>query len=58
MLKRKKNLSEGCSDEEYPEHLEGKGKIAFDPRFFRNQKKWHGVAPNDEELERALKEIG
>ena len=50
-------ISEGCCDEQYPSRREGKGKIAFDPRFFREENKWHGVAPNDKELEMALKEI-
>ena len=30
-------LSEGCSGEEYPERHKGKGKIAFEPRFFRDK---------------------
>ena len=48
-------LSEGCCDEQYPERLEGKGKIS--KGFFRNKNKWHGVAPNDDELKLALQEI-
>ena len=45
--------SEGCCGEQYPERLEGKGKIS--KGFFRGKN--HGVAPNDDELAKALQEI-
>ena len=35
VLEMVKNASEGYSEEEYPERRNGKGKIAFEPRFFR-----------------------
>lgn len=31
----KGNISEECSGKEYSERWERKGKISFDPRFFR-----------------------
>ena len=32
-------MSEECCDEQYSECLKGKGKMLFDPTFFRIQKK-------------------
>ncbi len=48
-------LSEGCCGEQYPSRLEEEGKIS--QGFFRRNNKWHGVAPNDDELKKALTEI-
>ncbi len=48
-------LSEGCCEEQYPERLGGKGKIS--KGFFRDKNKWHGVASNDDELQKALQEL-
>jgi transketolase len=50
-------LAKGLTHREQPVVILLKTEMGFGVDFMMGSHKWHGVAPNDEELERALQQL-